>query len=1565
MSSTSADTDRLAAFGPAVGPTRAAAASDQPSLATDHAAVVAGCDNPVSVDGIAKLATLVEAMAANEKFVAAIHDALIAADVNGNTPVSDDVIALGLEAEGVGTPPPVIEVDPVTLVGIPPTSGYVDDPICAANGNMIHQETDLVFPAIAGALNIVRTYNSLTSDRRGAFGPGWSSLLDMRVDADGARADVTLGDGAAIPFVREHGGWSSTGRRGLELVQHDDPNGDSSWMLVTDHVRRFHFDAAGALTGWDVGVARVQVERTRSGVITAMRETVTGRTVTVAWADGMVSSIIADDGRRVDYTRDDESRIVRAESRSGWMRYEWDGDLLRSVVDPDGVAMFVNDYDEQRRVERQVSQFGRVTSYRYDASGSTIITGDDDGVRQAMIHDRRGNLTAVIDVDGSAMRFTYDSRDRMTKVVERDGATWAYEFDERDDLVRRVDPDGVVLEWEWDDLHRVVAETDRAGAVTRMEFDTALRSPNRVVTADGAQVSQILDDRGLPLEVTDADGVVTRFEWDTDGQLAATTDALGHTTTFDYDAHSLLVKLTKPAGVEMILERDAAGRVARKVAGDAVTTHEYTAAGRMRAGSEPGDIAWSATFGAHGAMSTVTDEAGSSVEFGYDELGNVTAVTAPDGATYSNTYSPVGLHVSSSDPTGATSVKGYDVRGRLTDFTDPEGNTWHRDFDVLGRTVASTSPDGGVTRWTHHPNGEVATVTIPDGRTWTTEIDQLGRPVAVVDPAGGRATLEYTPGGRVARRVSPAGRVEEFDYDEAGRLAVIVGIDGVRRFFDRDQRGYVSEVSDGRRRRGFEWDDDYRLVGVSTEDGTTSLRRDAGGRVVEAVDPTGATTRFGYDERGLLSEATDPAGLLSRYAYDERGRLSAQSMPGGRATSLEYGDDGRLERLTDPAGVVTDCVRNANGMVTGVRHGDGTGWDRDLDGFGAETARRAPDGTVLGEYSYDAAHRLVSSAVPGTDLFTEFLWDDNDRLVSTTTLDGGTEIERDADGWVVASTNPEGRRLEYERDALGRVVNVQFDGGDSVAVPTSGDHETDVAGRLTIGRDGALYRYDEAGRLVEIAPDGAASTSFTYSDDGLVATETGPEGTRRFGYDAAGRVVSVRLDGVGVTTIAYDLAGRRSREVAPDGAVTEYVWDTAGRLAAIDRDGPSSGRIEVVYDAIGRPAFVDGAPIGHDPVSGRVDRIGDDRFVTIGVERLDVSTGEWSRSDGSRPFGGVPVGPLFLLGARVLDPATHQFLSIDPLLAEAGSNGSASAYTYAWHDPINRVDPSGLRPISIEEADAMRTREEQGRMGQFVEAIKDDPWGTVAMVGVAAVGVALIATGAGAVVGAGILIGVGSSMAVGYATGTFSPTGAAVSGAFGALPGGATLGGAVVLGAASGVAETVTTSVLTGDGMPSGGQLALGAVTGSGSGALNFGVGRLLTRSGTPDLDHTPTPTVAETPSAVASSRLPQDLAVNPTAPEPLPTNRPIGQSPTQNQHLQDRIGQLRAAGADDIRVNQQQVDIDGVRVGINRPDLQYTQGGVRRYEEFDTGASRRGPGHQERIEANDPNGTVELFTVD
>ncbi|MEG8034953.1 RHS repeat-associated core domain-containing protein [Sphingomonas sp. LR61] len=70
--------------------------------------------------------------------------------------------------------------------------------------------------------------------------------------------------------------------------------------------------------------------------------------------------------------------------------------------------------------------------------------------------------------------------------------------------------------------------------------------------------------------------------------------------------------------------------------------------------------------------------------------------------------------------------------------------------------------------------------------------------------------------------------------------------------------------------------------------------------------------------------------------------------------------------------------------------------------------------------------------------------------------------------------------------------------------------------------------------------------------------------------------------------------------------------------------------------------------------------------------------------------GGMSVAGLEWLGARVYDPAARGFLSVDPLAPILGAAWSGNPYSYAGNDPLQAVDPLGLRPATDKDLQAYR-----------------------------------------------------------------------------------------------------------------------------------------------------------------------------------------------------------------------------------------------------------------------------------
>ena len=155
-----------------------------------------------------------------EDFVEIVHDAVVAADTGDGGPVTYDgpAVDAALKQVGLNAPPAPIEIDQTTMDMPPPlTSGYIDDPINASNGNMIHREDDIDFPAIAAALNIARTWNSRW--RRSIRG------VRRRMDVGarhaprrvGGRVVARLADGSTVAYEQDGDHWTAAGVPQLRL----------------------------------------------------------------------------------------------------------------------------------------------------------------------------------------------------------------------------------------------------------------------------------------------------------------------------------------------------------------------------------------------------------------------------------------------------------------------------------------------------------------------------------------------------------------------------------------------------------------------------------------------------------------------------------------------------------------------------------------------------------------------------------------------------------------------------------------------------------------------------------------------------------------------------------------------------------------------------------------------------------------------------------------------------------------------------------------------------------------------------------------------------------------------------------------------------------------------------------------------------------------------------------------------------------------------------------------------------------------------------------------------------
>ena len=1235
--------------------------------------------------------------------------------------VADSSLAAALQAAGVSQTRTDLRFGKPSLFGAVPTSGFAADPVNTATGNFIEVEQDIAFEGSATALDLTRTYNSFDTVG-GVFGPGWSSVLDMRLELLDDHIAMVTDDGRRITFptrgssgVRAVGEnlWLATEPAAASGAASSTPP-DGTVLVVRDNAGAWwSFAMTGEWLASGTGNrAAVTAGRDRDGRL-ARLEHRRGRAVAFVHADGLVRSARSSDGRTVTYEYDADGMLASATSPSGTRSYTWDQDRrIERVTAADGVVECVNTYDEHGRVLRQATPHGRTLRFAYLPGRVTSVSDEDGANANTWTSDRHGRVVGIVDADGHRQSLSHDEHGNLVASTARDGSVTVHAYDDRGRLVRTVAADGTDTTVSYDEQDRV-RRIERDGRVVTFEHaGPSARFPSVVADERGAAFALTWDD-DLLVRMADPAGVVVAYEYDRAGDLVAVRDALGGTIRVDRDPAGRVAATTTPLGHRTRFTYDDAGRMtSREDPAGAVWTFERDAGGRIRAVVDPLGGRTTQEHGPSGDVTSTTDPLGRTTELRYDRLGNLSAVVLPDGARWDL------LH---------------DALSRLQEVSDPAGGRWLREHDAVGRPTARVDPSGvrsvvelvdGGTSVNGSPSApsfefdlanRVVAGTSPLGDRTAIEYDACGRLAAWTDVDGGRTTLRYDADSRLVERVEPSGAVTVFEYDACARLVRerVPGVGTTR--YGHDLAGRLT------------WIDDPR-------NGRRTIARDAAGQMVAVDDGLGRTTAFDRDAVGQVTQTTTPSGERTRTDHTPLGQVSSTTDPLDRTVVSTRDPAGRLSTRTDPDGHTTIWVRDAAGRLSEVRHDD-----RLVASIARDADERAvtindlthPDGTpTVHRLEYGARGELLRRTTTRAGRSTTTRWEydaaGNQRAVISP--DGmRTEFDRGRGGVLTAIRRSDFPEATFRHDGDGRLTGAiagalaqawEYDDGFLVSHSSDGSEtvlERDDRGHLTAvrGPDGEAvrYEYDAASQLLA-ARDGSSVSTWSYDGSGRLVDEQRAADRCSYSHDGAGALLEAERhgDAPSVVRFAYDGLGRRVRAES-DEVTTSYAWDELGHLRTVVReDGTGTDRTDLWVNALGELAEVNGTTLSWDPTTPvpTLMSVGDAPVVTapglLGVDGTWTSAGwrrarstqradPWTATDavtaaglpdgiGVSPTGTVVVGGLEFTGARMYDPSVRSFLSPDPLPAVVGAAWSDNPYSYAGNDPVNQIDPSGLRPIT-------------------------------------------------------------------------------------------------------------------------------------------------------------------------------------------------------------------------------------------------------------------------------------------
>lgn len=497
-----------------------------------------------------------------------------------------------------------------------------------------------------------------------------------------------------------------------------------------------------------------------------------------------------------------------------------------------------------------------------------------------------------------------------------------------------------------------------------------------------------------------------------------------------------------------------------------------------------------------GRLKEMSDDAGRSVSFTYDEEGNLTSVESPETEYVDETGTDVtrrritSFTYTSGFGTGKTALI-HPRNHNLLTITDDRGETYLSNEYGLHDLVLEQDFGGGtyVFDYSGAPeeidhvtltdgNGAVRNFRFSEGHLTRMDIDSSG--VHPSNPSTSTYELSMNCCGELEELTLPRGNGIQIDWDGNGNLEEYRFKEDVAQP-DSSDDSVIALVYESRFNKPIEVTDPlgrtYGLI-YDYEEGRDGVDYNGDGMVTPEVDGVGNVHQILYPE-ATLPDGTAQAGISRQFWYNERGQLIREVKPEGNSVAYEY--------------------------------------------------------YPVPHQSFGLLHKVIVDP-GGLDLTTTYTYDSRDHLASIQNPRGETSIrEVNALGELVRILRPLGSETKRAYDGNGNLVREQHRNLDENGVVRDPEWVT------------TTYTYDRWDRMLSMTED--------LFDDGTLVT-----GTTQFVYDNAGNRTEVWTPEGHGTKFDYDERDLPWRRTSGYGSAEEIVeevhFDENGNLEEwIDGNG--------------------------------------------------------------------------------------------------------------------------------------------------------------------------------------------------------------------------------------------------------------------------------------------------------------------------------------------------------------------------------------------------------------------------
>jgi len=687
-----------------------------------------------------------------------------------------------------------------------------------------------------------------------------------------------------------------------------------------------------------------------------------------------------------------------------------------------------------------------------------------------------------------------------------------------------------------------------------------------------------------------------------------------------------------------------------------------------------------------------------------------------------------------SDPHLET-TNSYDLRfGKPLSETDPNHNTTSYTYDPFGRIKTITIPDD------YSINAYTAKDIYYDGLGRTRKTVRMGpdNKIVIIETAYNNRGLVETTSlpyfGDSQGNPSETAVWTQYSYDPVGRVKDVRNSDNTV-ISKRYMQGRTTLIDANAHVKVQETDIHGRLIKVEEYSGTdpgmtlyatTTYKYDILGNLTDVddaaepthnhtvihydtlsrkdwmIDPDMGEWHYEYDANGNLKKQTDAKLQMIYFQYDALNRITLKDYQTGTdvqyyydqsygQSCMQYNLTGRLSKVTDASGEEKYCYDKRGRTIKSIKTVNSTDYaiETEYDQLGRPYSIRYPDNYMV-YYLYDSGGNIQQ--VPGFATYSGY--NALGQMGSATYGNGITTTysyyhTTDHPEWLnrlkSIKTGPSDsfQNLTYTYYPNGNIWQIT-DGNDGSKTQTfEYDHLDRISKAVssayfaTLGTNTISYQYDKIGNIIYNSQVG----SYTYGTKPHAVTNAN---LNSYGYDANGNMISkngitiqynydnmpVNING---NSFVYDYSGQRIKKNS-----TVYIGKLYECVSGVCSKYYFAGDKRIAYRTGSKTYYYHADHLGSssiitDETAAQKEEI---YYYPYGKTRYNSGINLKHKFTGQEEDGEVG---LYYYGARYYDPTIGRFISPDSIVQEYTNPQTLNRYSYVGNNPLNLVDPTGLR----------------------------------------------------------------------------------------------------------------------------------------------------------------------------------------------------------------------------------------------------------------------------------------------